>query len=176
MNDALRQLGTTFLWLSLLQFGGTSAVVPEMHRQAVDVLGCMDAQSFANLFALAQLAPGPNVMIVSLVGWRVAGLAGLIVATLAMTVPPSLLAFAASRLMKHSSQSHWLAIAKEALVPLAIGMILASGWVMTQSSASGAVSLLLTAGAAAFIFFTELNLLWALGAALALGIAVHQLG
>ena len=81
MNELLRQLGTTFVWLSLLQFGGTNTVVPEMHRQAVDVYHWMDSQTFANLFALAQLAPGPNVMIVSLVGWQVAGLAGLTVTT-----------------------------------------------------------------------------------------------
>ena len=68
---------TTFVWLSLLQFGGTNTVVPEMHRQAVDIYHWMDSQTFANLFALAQLAPGPNVMIVSLVGWQVAGIAGL---------------------------------------------------------------------------------------------------
>ena len=136
----------------------------------------MDAPGFANLFALAQLAPGPNVMIVSLVGWHVAGLAGLLVATLAMVGPPSLLAFAMSRLMKHAGPSKWLGIIKDGLVPLAIGMILASGWIMTQSSATGWLSLFITAGAAAFIVFTEYNLLWALGAAIALGLAAQQLG
>ena len=60
MSDLLQQIGFTFGWLSLLQFGGTNAVVPEMHRQAVDVLHWMDAPTFANLFALAQLAPGPD--------------------------------------------------------------------------------------------------------------------
>jgi len=60
MSELLQQLGTTFAWLSLLQFGGTNAVVPEMHRQAVDVLHWMDAQTFVNLFALAQLAPAPT--------------------------------------------------------------------------------------------------------------------
>ena len=130
MNELLQQLGTTFAWLSLLQFGGTNAVVPEMHRQAVDVFHWMDAQTFANLFALAQLAPGPNVMIVSLIGWHVAGFAGLLVATVAMTGPPCLLAFGMSRLMQRAGQSRWLVIIKDGLVPLAIGMILASGWVM----------------------------------------------
>ena len=48
MSEPLRQLGVTFLWLSLLQFGGTNAVVPEMHRQAVDVFHWMDARTFAN--------------------------------------------------------------------------------------------------------------------------------
>lgn len=176
MSDLLQQIGVTFGWLSLLQFGGTNAVVPEMHRQAVDVLHWMDAPTFANLFALAQLAPGPNVMIVSLIGWQVAGLAGLLVATLAMTGPPCLFAFAASRLMLRAGQSRWLAIVKDGLVPLAIGMILASGWIMTGASAHGPLSIALTLGAGLFVVFTERNLLWALGAAIAIGLIQQQLG
>jgi chromate transporter len=174
MTDLLRQLAETFAWLSLLQFGGTNAVVPEMHRQAVDVLHWMNGPTFLNLFALAQLAPGPNVMIVSLVGWQVAGPAGLAVATLAMTVPPCLLAFAMSRLMPRAAQSPWLSIVKDGLVPLAIGMILASGWIMTQSSATGLLSIVLTIGATAFVIFTEYNLLLAIASAVALGVLVQQ--
>jgi chromate transporter len=176
MSDLLQQLGTTFAWLSLLQFGGTNAVIPEMHRQAVDVFGWMDAQTFSNLFAVAQLAPGPNVMIVSLIGWQVAGLAGLLVATAAMTVPPSLLAFAVSRLMQRVGQSQWLLILKDGLVPLAIGMILASGWIMAASSHRDAVSVAITVAATTVVAFTELNLLWPLGAAIGLGLLMHQLG
>ena len=170
MNELLQQLGTVFAWLSLLQFGGTNAVVPEMHRQAVDVLHWMDTRTFANLFALAQLAPGPNVMIVSLVGWQVAGLRGLVVATLAMTIPPSLLAFAVSRLMLRAGPSRWLVIVKDGLVPVAIGMILASGAVMVQASHPNALGIALTIGAMAFVAFTDFNLLWALGAAIGLGL------
>jgi chromate transporter len=176
MNELLQQLGQTFAWLSLLQFGGTNAVIPEMHRQAVDVLHWMDAQTFANLFALAQLAPGPNVMVVSLIGWQVAGFPGLLVATAAMTGPPCLLAFGMSRLMQRAGQSRWLAIVKDGLVPLAIGMILASGWIMAGSSDLGPMSLAITAAATAFVAFTEFNLLWALGAAIALGLGAHMAG
>jgi chromate transporter len=170
MSDVLQQLAATFSWLSLLQFGGTNAVVPEMHRQAVDIFHWMDARTFANMFALAQLAPGPNMMIVSLVGWQVAGLAGLIVATLATVIPPCLLAFAASRLMLRAGQSKWLLIIKDGLVPVAIGMILASGAVMIESSHPDALGIALSVGAAAFVAFTDFNLLWALGAAILLGL------
>jgi chromate transporter len=170
MNDLLQQLAATFAWLSLLQFGGTNAVVPEMHRQAVDVFHWMDARTFANLFALAQLAPGPNVMIVSLVGWQVAGLPGLAVTTLATLVPPCLLAFGASRLMRRAGQSKCLLIFKDGLVPVAIGMILASGAVMVQASHPNALGIAITVGATAFVAFTEFNLLWALTAAVTLGV------
>jgi chromate transporter len=176
MSEQLQELVTTFWWLSLLQFGGTNAVVPEMHRQAVDVWHWMDGPTFANLFALAQLAPGPNVMIVSLVGWQVAGLAGLVVATLAMTVPPSLLAFTMSRLMRRAGTSRWLIIIKDGLVPLAIGMILASGWIMAGAANPDALGVAITLGAAAFVVFTERNLLWALGGAIALGLLAQQIG
>ena len=133
----------------------------------------MDGQTFANLFALAQLAPGPNVMIVSLIGWQVAGLAGLLVATIAMTVPPCALAFSMSRVMQRAGQSRWLGIIKDGLVPLAIGMILASGWVMAEASDHDAMSIAITLAATAFVVFTEYNLLWALGAAITLGLAAQ---
>jgi chromate transporter len=115
-------------------------------------------------------------MIVSLIGWQVAGLAGLLVATAAMTVPPSLLAFAVSRLMQRVGQSQWLLILKDGLVPLAIGMILASGWIMAASSHRDAVSVAITVAATTVVAFTELNLLWPLGAAIGLGLLMHQLG
>ena len=175
MKTLLWQLAVTFGWLSLLQFGGTNAVVPEMHRQAVDVYHWMDAQTFANLFAVAQLAPGPNVMIVSLVGWHVAGFAGLAVATVATMAPPCLLAFAMSRFMRRAGQSRWLVIVKDGLVPLAIGMILASGWIMAESSHQNTMTLLITIAATLVVAFTEVNLLWPLSAAIVLGLAVQQL-
>ena len=176
MSDQLPQLAGTFAWLSLLQFGGTNTVVPEMHRQAVDVYHWMDARTFGSLFALAQLAPGPNVMIVSLVGWRVAGLMGLLVTTLATIVPPCLMAFAASRLMLRAGQSKWLLIVKDGLVPVAIGMILASGAVMVQAADSGPLGLAISVGAVLFIVFTDFNLLWALCSAIAIGLLAHSFG
>jgi|EndMetStandDraft_5_1072996.scaffolds.fasta_scaffold116305_3 chromate transporter len=176
MNEVLQQLAATFAWLSLLQFGGTTAVVPEMHRQVVDVMGWMSATTFTNLFALAQLAPGPNVMIVSLIGWQVAGFAGLVVATLAMTVPPCLLAFAMSRLMRRAGQSPWLAIVKDGLVPVAIGMILASGAVMVGSIPHDALTIGLVAASTLFVLFTERNPLWPMVTAILIGVAAHHAG
>jgi chromate transporter len=170
MSDLLQQLGSTFAWLSLLQFGGTNAVVPEMHRQAVDIHHWMDARTFANLFALAQLAPGPNVMIVSLVGWQVAGLPGLLTSTLATLVPPCLMAYGASKLMARAGESKWLLIVKDGLVPVAIGMILASGAVMVQASDPNLLGIAITMAATLFVAFTEFNLLWALVAAIGLGL------
>ena len=87
----LGQLALVYAQLSLLAFGGANAILPEMQRQVVDVHHWMTAREFASLFALAQAAPGPNMMVVSLVGWRVAGVWGALVTTGAVLFPSSIL-------------------------------------------------------------------------------------
>ena len=75
-ENPLVELAVDFGLLSLIAVGGAMTVLPEMHRTVVDQHGWMSAATFADLFALAQAAPGPNVLFVSLIGWHVAGLAG----------------------------------------------------------------------------------------------------
>jgi chromate transporter len=94
----LADLAAVYLQLSLLAFGGANAVIPEMQRQVVEVHHWMDAREFASLYALAQAAPGPNMMVVSLVGWRVAGFWGAMVATAAIAAPSSVLTLLVSGL------------------------------------------------------------------------------
>jgi chromate transporter len=77
--------------LSIIAIGGATAVLPELQRQVVDVHHWMDATAFGALFALAQAAPGPNVLVVTLVGWQVAGIAGALVATIGILLPSGLL-------------------------------------------------------------------------------------
>ena len=84
MNPDLAWLGALYAQLSLLAVGGVVTVLPEMQRAVVEVRGWMAPAEFAALFALAQAAPGPNMMVATLVGWRVAGLPGALVATLGM--------------------------------------------------------------------------------------------
>ena len=86
MSD-LVSLALVFMQLSLLAFGGTNSVIPEMQRQVVEVHGWVTPQEFAALFALAQAAPGPNMLVVTLIGWRVAALPGALVTTLAVAAP-----------------------------------------------------------------------------------------
>jgi chromate transporter len=86
-TNPLWSLAAVFTPLSLLMFGGANAIIPEIHRQAVELQGWMSNDEFATLFAVAQVAPGPNILIVSLIGWQVAGLSGLLLATLAINLP-----------------------------------------------------------------------------------------
>ena len=75
-GDILFALAVQFAIMSLLALGGANAVVPEMHRQAVELRGWMSEREFADMFAISQAAPGPNVMMVTLIGYHVAGVAG----------------------------------------------------------------------------------------------------
>jgi hypothetical protein len=110
-------LALTFGWMSLFAVGGGNSAIPEMHRVAVDVHHWMTDRQFADVFAISQLSPGPNVLIVTLIGYAVAGVAGGLVATLAMCVPTAVLAYYVSRLLRRSSHARWPAIVQAALRP-----------------------------------------------------------
>ena len=120
----------TFGMMSLFAVGGANSAIPEMHRIAVDVRHWMSDKEFADLFAISQLSPGPNVLIVTLIGYSVAGIAGAIAATVAMCGPTALLAYYVSRLLQRSRHSRWPAIIQAALVPLSIGLMAASALIL----------------------------------------------
>jgi len=131
-------LAWTFGVMSLFAVGGANAAIPEMHRLAVDVQHWMTDKQFADVFAISQLSPGPNVLIVTLIGYSVAGVAGALAATLAMCGPSAVLAYYVSGLLRRSSHSRWPAIIQAALVPLSIGLMAASGLILALSADRGA--------------------------------------
>jgi len=172
----LLQLALSFAALSLVSIGGANVVVPEIHRQVVEQFAWMDNTTFSNLFAIAQAAPGPNVLLVSLIGWHVAGVAGLAVATIAILLPSGVLAFAAGRLVARWADTRWIAIAKAGLVPVAVGLILASGIVMARAADHDALGVMITAATATFVLLSDRNPLWALATAMVIGIGGARLG
>ena len=98
MNQSpLTSLLGYFALLSLFAVGGANAAIPEMHRVAVDVMHWMNDRQFADMYAIAQVSPGPNVIIVALIGYHVAGFAGAGVAITAMCGPTCTLAFFVAR-------------------------------------------------------------------------------
>jgi chromate transporter len=155
-------LAWTFGLMSLFAVGGANAAIPEMHRIAVDVQHWMTDKQFADVYAISQLSPGPNVLIVTLIGYSVAGVAGALAATLAMCVPTAVLAYYVSRLLARSRQSRWPAIIQAALVPLSIGLMGASGLIVALASDRTVTAALVTAVAAVLAFATRLNPLWIL--------------
>ncbi|NVN87454.1 MAG: chromate transporter [Rhodopseudomonas sp.] len=175
MNDtgvgALLTLAWTFGLMSLLAIGGAAAAIPEIHRVVVELRHWMTDLQFADAFAIAQLSPGPNVLIVTLIGYQVAGIAGALVATLAMCVPTATLAYFVNRLLARSSHSRWPSVIQAALVPLSIGLMSASGLILALTADRSLAAAMITAMTALLASTTRLNPLWLLLAGGCLGFA-----
>jgi chromate transporter len=161
----------TFGLMSLFAVGGANAAIPEMHRIAVEVNRWMTDRQFADIYAISQLSPGPNVLIVTLIGYTVAGFGGALVATLAMCVPTAALAYYVSGLLGRSSHSRWPSIIQAALVPLSIGLMAASSLVVAQAADRNWAAVILTLAVAALAYATRLNPLYLLLAGGILGFA-----
>ena len=170
-RSPLFSLISTFALLSLLAVGGANAAIPEMHRIAVDVHHWMTDKQFADAFAIAQLSPGPNVLIVTLIGYSVAGVAGALAATLAMCVPTAALAYFVSRRLARPGQSRWPGVIQTALVPLSIGLMAASGLVVAQATDRNWLAAVVTVAVAMIASATRINPLWLLLAGGCLGFA-----
>jgi chromate transporter len=161
----------TFGLMSLFAVGGANAAIPEMHRIAVEVHHWMTDREFADIYAISQLSPGPNVLIVTLIGYTVAGFSGALVATLAMCVPTAALAYYVSRWLRRSTKSRWPSIIQTALVPLSIGLMAASALIVAQAADRNWAAVLLTLAVAATAYATRLNPLYLLLAGGVLGFA-----
>lgn len=170
-SNPIAELVWTFGLMSLFAVGGANSAIPEMHRAAVEVHHWMTDKQFADVFAISQLSPGPNVLIVTLIGYSVAGIGGAFAATVAMCGPTALLAYYVSRFLERSRHARWPAIVQAALVPLSIGLMAASGLILARTSDQSWIAALITIGAAVLAFATRLNPFWMLLAGGILGFA-----
>jgi chromate transporter len=156
----LAELFTSFFLVAFVSFGGASAVIPELFRIAVTEQAWMDARTFTELFAMAQAAPGPNVLIVTLIGQHVDGWRGALLATLGMCLPMSLLV---GLLFKHWDRlQHWRgrSAIQLGVAPLAVGLVLASGTLIAQSASPGGPELLLVLLTVFANLRTKIHPLW----------------
>ena len=157
--------------LSFFAVGGANAVIPEMHRQAVEVAHWMSDRQFADLFAIAQACPGPNIIIVTLIGFHVAGLPGALVSTLAMCGPTCVLTFFVARTWERFKKARWRIAIQAGLVPVSVGLIAAGAYVLTRTVDNSLVALAITLATALIAYRTRLNPLWMFAAAALLGLA-----
>lgn len=163
--STLAELAVVYAQFSLLAFGGANAVLPEMQRQVVDVHHWMTARDFAALFALAQAAPGPNMMVVSLIGWRVAGLPGALVTTASVAAPSSILTLLVSGAWYRFKDASWRKALQAGLQPVSAGLIMASAALLIQSTAVDWPAAAVTLVTAALFIFTKLHPMLILGGA-----------
>ena len=159
-----------FLVLSFLAIGGAPTVLPDIHRYVVEVHHWMTSAQFAELYALAQVAPGPNAMFVTLIGWRVAGWAGAAATTLPLLVPAGTLTLLVGHLhARHPNSALALAI-RRGLTPITIGLMLASGWILMRAVDHDWRGYLLTLLTVVLVLRTPWNPLWLLAAGALAGI------
>ncbi len=143
--------------MSLLAVGGVSAVLPEMQRLVVTRHAWMGGAEFAAVFALAQMAPGPNMLVATLVGWRVAGLPGALAATLGMIGPSSLLTWATSGAWHRFRERPWRRRLQAGLVPVTVGLIMAGAALLVTSTSTGMLTSGITLAVTVAMLATRLH-------------------
>lgn len=167
----LAALFTRVTTLSLIAFGGVNTVLPALHHQAVNERHWMTDRDFANLFALASVSPGPNFMVLTLIGYKAAGVAGALVATFALCVPPAVLVFAVAKVWDRFKTAHWRMAIQNGLIPVTIGFLGAASILLVRAADSSIVSYVITAAVVIVGTATRINPLWLFAVAAVAGAA-----
>lgn len=174
-----------YLSLSLLAVGGAITTAPDMHRYLVERQAWLTDPQFNASIAIAQAAPGPNVLFIALLGWNVGlnaggpGASGWLLGTLGMALcmlgvmlPSSLLTWLATRWGHRNRERRGVRAFKQGMAPVVIGLLLATSWVLARAHGSPLTAWplwLLTAATVLLVWRTKLHLLWMLAAGAALG-------
>lgn len=154
------ELFLEFALLSLVAFGGATALLPEMHRVVVEHHHWLDDATFTHLYAIAQAAPGPNVLVVSLIGWEVAGLPGALATTLAMCLPMSVLIYLLIDRWEGFAGQRWQKAVSLGVAPLAVGLIFSGASLIAQSVGLGWAGGLLVLACVTVNLKTKIHPLW----------------
>jgi chromate transporter len=176
MLDTLLTMAQTFAMTALVSIGGIATMIPEIHRIAVENYGWMNDSDFSSAFAISQIAPGPNVLLMSLVGWRVAGLSGLMVATFSTVLPTAMLALGFSRVENKLKATPWYANARKSFPPLIVGLMISSGLVTAKASIHETFGVLIAIGVALYTSYKKTNPLYPIFFAVVLGVIAGKLG
>ena len=171
------QLIAMFGVLSLLSIGGGNAVLPDMHLQAVKQHHWLNDSQFADVFSISQTAPGPSILIVTMIGYaaglQVGGVPGAIlggvIATVAMVLPAASLVYAITLFWQKAEQSKWRIAVEKGFAPLTVGLILASSLVMSRAADHDWKAYTLTAVCTLIFVRTKINPLYIVAIAGAIG-------
>ncbi len=165
----LVHLSCLFGLLSLLSIGGGNSVLPEMHRESVEHFRWLTNTQSSDVFAISQAAPGPSILIVTLIGYKAAGILGAVIATAAVILPAGVLVYVVTFFWKRAETSPWRHAIERGFAPLTVGLVLASAYVVGKSADGDWRACLLTAVCAALFIFTKTSPLLVVGAAALLG-------
>jgi chromate transporter len=166
----LLSLFTHFLSLSLLAVGGAITTAPDMHRYVVNEQHWLTNEQFTASVALAQAAPGPNVLFVAVIGYNVAGLSGAFATITGILLPSTTLALWATRFGRARRDTAGVRAFNAGLAPVTLGLLLATGWILAEPVRESVVAIALIAVTVLVMLKTRCSPVWlvALGAALGL--------
>lgn len=153
-----------FMLLSLLAIGGAIATVPDMHRYVVEERHWISDADFTASVALAQAAPGPNLLFVAVIGYNIAGLTGAAVTLLASVLPSTTLVLCVARWGRQRGESRGVRVFKTGMAPITVGLLLSTGWILAEPSLGSPGALALVAGTAVLMSFTRLGPVWMVAA------------
>jgi chromate transporter len=153
----LVQIFLLFSSLSLLSIGGGNSVLPEMHRQSVGKYHWLTDNQFADVFAISQAAPGPSILIVTLIGYKAAGILGGVLATVAVILPAAIVVYLVTFFWQHAERSPLRQAIEKGFAPLTVGLVLASAYIMGKSTDHDWRAFLLTGLCALIFIFTRTN-------------------
>ena len=157
-----------FLLLSMLSIGGAITVAPDMHRVLVGQMGLINDAQFSAPIAIAQASPGPNVLFVAVMGYQAAGLLGAATTLIGIMLPSTTLALAAARWGHARREWRLVQAFKAGMAPIVIGLLFATGWILSAET-PGWGHVLLTLAAALLVWRTRVHLLLLIGAGALLG-------
>ncbi|MDY0746296.1 chromate transporter [Paucibacter sp. R3-3] len=153
-----------FAMISLLAIGGAITTAPEMHRFLVADHGWLSDTQFTTSIAIAQAAPGPNVLFVAVLGWNVAGAAGALATMTGTLLPSTVLTLTATRWASANRDSRVVRAFTVGMTPLTLGLIVATGWLLAAPYATmpGRMpsTLALMALTVALVLRTKIPLVW----------------
>jgi chromate transporter len=157
-----------FLALSLMSIGGAITLVPDMHRRLVVEDHLLSHDHFTAAVALAQAAPGPNVLFVALMGWYAGGAVGAVVSMLGIMLPSATLTLMVSRWVATRKEHLMVRAFQSGMTPVTVGLLLATGWVLTPP-VEQTRALVLSVVVAVLVWRTRLSLIWLVAAGALLG-------
>lgn len=160
-----------FLGMSMLAIGGALAVAPDIHRYIVGERGWIDDSQFSAAIALAQAAPGPNLLFVPVIGYAVAGLAGAGVALLGMLIPSTALALLVSRWGSKRREQRGVRAFVAGMAPITIALLLSTGGLLALPMARIPGAWLLVVATVALALKTRLSPVWAIAVGAVAGAA-----
>lgn len=168
-QDDIWDMAWHYLLLAAVAVGGLGSVIPDIQRYVVEQNGWFTARQFGEIYALSQVIPGPNVMIVTMLGWLVSSWKGALAVTIALFIPGSILSAIAIRAGFHNPEAPLALAVRRGLAPMVIGLSMSTAWIMFSTISDEWHGVVVTLATVALVLRTKLNPLWLIGAGAALG-------